>query len=125
LDDVLRAVGAGDYGEVPVYLAEEDVLRTITGFHLHRGALAAMHRPQLPPVADVVRRARRIAILEGLVDHTNVGACLRSAAAMGLDAVLVTPTCADPLYRRSVRVSMRSEERRVGKECIERWRHEQ
>jgi len=106
LDDVLRAVGAGDYGEVPVYLAEEDVLRTITGFHLHRGALAAMHRPQLPPVADVVRRARRIAILEGLVDHTNVGACFRSAAAMGLDAVLVTPTCADPLYRRSVRVSM-------------------
>ena len=106
LDDVLRAVGAGDYGEVPVYLAEEDVLRTITGFHLHRGALAAMHRPQLPPVADVLRSARRIAILEGLVDHTNVGACFRSAAAMGVDAVLVTPTCADPLYRRSVRVSM-------------------
>ena len=106
LDDVLREVGAGDYGQVPVYLAEEDVLRTITGFHLHRGALAAMHRPQLPPVADAVAGARRVAILEGLVDHTNVGACFRSAAAMGVDAILVTPTCADPLYRRSVRVSM-------------------
>src|SRR5690625_2231799 len=106
LDDVLRAVGAGDYGEVPVSLAAADVLRTITGFHLHRGALAALHRPQLPPVADAVAGARRVAVLEGLVDHTNVGACFRSAAAMGVDAILVTPTCADPLYRRSVRVSM-------------------
>lgn len=108
LDGLLREVGAGEYGEIPVYLAEEDLLESITGFHLHRGALAAMHRPLLPPVADLLAGAgrSRIAILEGLVDHTNVGACFRSAAAMGVDAVLVTPTCADPLYRRSVRVSM-------------------
>ncbi|HIZ34619.1 MAG TPA: RNA methyltransferase [Candidatus Ruania gallistercoris] len=108
LEDLLQQVGAGEHGEIPVYLAEEDVLRTITGFHLHRGALAAMHRPVLPEVADLLPGTgrSRVAILEGLVDHTNVGACFRSAAAMGVDAVLVTPTCADPLYRRSVRVSM-------------------
>ncbi|SED92289.1 TrmH family RNA methyltransferase [Ruania alba] len=125
LQDLLREVGAGEHGEIPVYLAEEDLLRTITGFHLHRGALAAMHRPELPPVADVVDhtkvngsnvrerpspaanlRRSRIAILDSLVDHTNVGACFRSAAAMGVDAVLVTPRCADPLYRRAIRVSM-------------------
>ncbi|KSW28939.1 RNA methyltransferase [Cellulomonas sp. B6] len=97
---------------VPVYLADEPVLEAITGFHVHRGALAAMHRPALPPVADVLARARagagarRVAVLEDVVDHTNVGAAFRSAAALGVDAVLVTPRCADPLYRRSVRVSM-------------------
>ena len=68
--------------------------------------LAAVHRPQLPSVADVVAGARRVAVLEDIVDHTNVGAIFRSAAALGVDAVLVTPRCADPLYRRSVRVSM-------------------
>ena len=84
----------------------------ITGFHLHRGALAAMHRPELPSVADVLagarggQGARRVAVLEDIVDHTNVGAIFRSAAGLGVDAVLVTPSCADPLYRRSVRVSM-------------------
>lgn len=92
--------------EVPVYVAPEDVLEQLTGFHLHRGALAAMHRPALEPVSQVVADARRVAILENIVDHTNVGAAFRSAAALGVDAVLVTPRCADPLYRRSVRVSM-------------------
>ncbi|MDC7121389.1 RNA methyltransferase [Cellulomonas fimi] len=97
---------------VPVYVAEEAVLEAITGFHVHRGALAAMHRPPLAPVADVLAGARdgagarRVAVLEDVVDHTNVGAAFRSAAALGVDAVLVTPRCADPLYRRSVRVSM-------------------
>jgi tRNA G18 (ribose-2'-O)-methylase SpoU len=96
----------------PVYLADEAVLRQITGFHLHRGALAAMHRPELPSVHDLVTSARggagarRVAVLEDIVDHTNVGAIFRSAAALGIDAVLVSPRCADPLYRRSVRVSM-------------------
>lgn len=97
---------------VPVYVAEEPVLEAITGFHVHRGALAAMHRPALPSVESVLRGARggagarRVAVLEDVVDHTNVGAAFRSAAALGVDAVLVTPRCADPLYRRSVRVSM-------------------
>ncbi len=97
---------------VPVYVAEEPVLEAITGFHVHRGALAAMHRPVLPSVGSVLRGARggagarRVAVLEDIVDHTNVGAAFRSAAALGVDAVLVTPRCADPLYRRSVRVSM-------------------
>jgi tRNA G18 (ribose-2'-O)-methylase SpoU len=97
---------------VPVYVAEPPVLEAITGFHVHRGALAAMHRPPLPSVADVLAAARggagarRVAVLEDVVDHTNVGAAFRSAAALGVDAVLVTPRCADPLYRRSVRVSM-------------------
>lgn len=98
--------GADDGGEVPVFVAEEPVLHEITGFHLHRGALAAMHRPELPDLARVVDGARRIAIFDGMVDHTNLGAAFRSAAALGVDAVLVTPTSADPLYRRSVRVSM-------------------
>ncbi|MCC2308673.1 RNA methyltransferase [Cellulomonas sp. zg-Y338] len=101
-----------DGTRVPVYVAEPDVLEAITGFHVHRGALAAMHRPVLPSVEDVLRGARdgsgarRVAVLEDIVDHTNVGAAFRSAAALGVDAVLVTPRCADPLYRRSVRVSM-------------------
>ena len=101
-----------DGTRVPVYVAEPDVLEAITGFHVHRGALAAMHRPVLPSVENVLRGARdgsgarRVAVLEDIVDHTNVGAAFRSAAALGVDAVLVTPRCADPLYRRSVRVSM-------------------
>lgn len=104
--------GDPEGGPVPVYVAEESVLESITGFHLHRGALAAMNRPALAPVSELLAAARggegarRAAILEDLVDHTNVGAAFRSAAALGMDAVLVTPRCADPLYRRSVRVSM-------------------
>ncbi|MBT0995274.1 RNA methyltransferase [Cellulomonas sp. DKR-3] len=97
---------ASDEPAVPVYVADEPVLEAITGFHVHRGALAAMHRPALPALADVLAGARRVAVLEDVVDHTNVGAAFRSAAALGVDAVLVTPRCADPLYRRSVRVSM-------------------
>ncbi|MFD6445272.1 TrmH family RNA methyltransferase [Promicromonospora sp. NPDC060204] len=96
----------------PVYVAEEPLLKEITGFHLHRGALAAMHRPPLPSVHELLAGARggagarRVAVLEDVVDHTNVGAAFRSAAALGVDAVLVSPRCSDPLYRRSVRVSM-------------------
>jgi tRNA G18 (ribose-2'-O)-methylase SpoU len=82
------------------------VLQRLTGYHLHRGALAAMHRPRLPSVDQVTAGARRIVVLEDIVDHTNVGAIFRSVAGLGADAVLVTPRCADPLYRRSVRVSM-------------------
>jgi len=101
-DLVQRAVAEG----APVYVMDPAVAREMTGFHLHRGAIAAMHRPVLPPVQDVLDGARRVAVLEDIVDHTNVGAIFRSAAALGVDAVLVTPRCADPLYRRSVRVSM-------------------
>ena len=96
--------------DVPVYVADEPLLEQITGFHLHRGALAAMHRPALPSVRELLTGlpggGRRVVVLEDVVDHTNVGAAFRAAAALGVDAVLVTPRCADPLYRRSVRVSM-------------------
>lgn len=95
-----------DQPDVPVYIADPDILRTVTGFEMHRGALAAMHRPALAPVAEVLAGARRVVVIEDVVDHTNVGAIFRSAAGLGADAVLVTPRCADPLYRRSVRVSM-------------------
>ncbi|MGP9536969.1 TrmH family RNA methyltransferase [Brachybacterium sp. AOP43-C2-M15] len=94
------------FPEAPVFVGEESLLEQLTGFHLHRGALAAMQRPELPSVAEVLAGARTVAVLEDIVDHTNVGAMFRSAAALGVDAVLVTPQCADPLYRRSIRVSM-------------------
>jgi tRNA G18 (ribose-2'-O)-methylase SpoU len=92
--------------DVPCYVAPPQVLEELTGFHLHRGALAAMHRPEPVPVAELLRNATRVFVLEDIVDHTNVGAIFRSAAALGADAVLISPRCADPLYRRSVRVSM-------------------
>ena len=92
--------------DAPVFVAQKDVLEEITGYHVHRGALAAMHRPTLPTLAELVRDARLVVVLEGIVDHTNVGAIFRSAAGLGADAVVVSPTCADPLYRRSVKVSM-------------------
>jgi tRNA G18 (ribose-2'-O)-methylase SpoU len=91
---------------VPVYVGTPEVLEAVTGFVMHRGALASMHRPALPSVAELLRDARRVVVLEDIVDHTNVGAIFRAVAGMGADAVLVTPRCADPLYRRSVRVSM-------------------
>lgn len=111
------AADGGRAEPVPVFVAEEPVLREVTGFHLHRGALAAMHRPELPTVEEILDvparepapgrpRRRRLVVLEDIVDHTNVGAIFRSAAAMGAHGVLVSPSCADPLYRRSVRVSM-------------------
>lgn len=92
--------------DVPVFVGEEPVLEQLTGFHLHRGALASMQRPVLADASTLLTQARRVVVLDGLVDHTNVGAAFRSVAGIGADAVLVTKTCADPLYRRSVRVSM-------------------
>ena len=92
--------------EVPVFVAPHDELAKLTGFELTRGALGAFKRPALPSVAEAVAGARRIAVLEDITNHTNVGAIFRSAAALGVDAVLVTPACYDPLYRRAVRVSM-------------------
>jgi tRNA G18 (ribose-2'-O)-methylase SpoU len=92
--------------DVPIYVGSGELLETLTGYNLHRGALAAMHRPALAPVEQVVAGARRIVVLEDIVDHTNVGAIFRAVAGLGADAVLITPRCADPLYRRSVRVSM-------------------
>lgn len=113
LDKLIEAAtGARDGADVPVFVADEHVLEQMTGFHLHRGALAAMQRPVLPSLDGLLATARsgeparRVVVLENLVDHTNVGAAFRSAAALGVDAVLVTPQCADPLYRRAVRVSM-------------------
>ena len=90
----------------PCYVTEDALTQQITGFHLHRGVIASMHRPPLPRLSEVVDAARVIVVLEGLTNHTNVGAIFRSAAALGVDAVVVTPDCADPLYRRAVRVSM-------------------
>ncbi|MEL5989913.1 TrmH family RNA methyltransferase [Microbacterium phosphatis] len=92
--------------DVPVYVVPADVAEGVTGYDVHRGVLASMHRPETPSVADVLAGARLAVILEDIVDHTNVGAAFRAAAGLGADAVLVTPRCADPLYRRSVRVSM-------------------
>ncbi len=91
---------------IPIYVAEEEQLTQLTGFSMHRGAIAAMERPALPELDKVLSKARTVLILEDLVDHTNVGAAIRSAAAMGFDAILTSPHCADPLYRRAVRVSM-------------------
>lgn len=91
---------------IPVYAASPEQLKRLTGYRLHRGALAAMKRWSLPSVEEVCRGARRVAVMENIVDHTNVGALMRSAAALDVDAVLVTPSCGDPLYRRAARVSM-------------------
>jgi len=99
LADVLQA-------DVPAYLVGPEVLHGTTGFPVHRGALASFARKALPAVADVLAGADRVVVLEDLADHTNVGAVVRSAAALGWDAVLVTPGCADPLYRRAIRTSM-------------------
>ena len=93
-------------GDIPVYTADTDLLTKITGFHLTRGALCAMRRRHLPSIDEVCKNAKRIAILENVVNPTNVGAIFRSAAALHIDAVLLTPACSDPLYRRASRVSM-------------------
>ena len=93
-------------GDIPVYTADRELLAQLTGYPLTRGVLCAMRRPRLPGVEELCAGARRVAVLESIVDPTNVGAIFRSAAALNMDAVLVTPTCCDPLYRRAVRVSM-------------------
>ena len=91
---------------VPVYTAQMDVLTQLTGYQLTRGLLCAMKRPKLPEVKAILKNAQRIAVLEEIMNPTNIGAIFRSAAALGMDAVLLTPGCSDPLYRRSARVSM-------------------
>lgn len=93
-------------GDIPIYTAEFEVLTQLTGFQLTRGALCAMHRPKLPTVEEVCAGTRRIAILENVMNPTNVGAIFRSAAALNIDAILLTSACSNPLYRRAVRVSM-------------------
>jgi tRNA G18 (ribose-2'-O)-methylase SpoU len=100
LDDLARGFPG------PVYVVSPEVARELTGYRVHRGALASMRRRPLPPAASVVAGAQRIAVLEDIVDHTNVGAIFRCVAALGFDAVVLAPRCADPLYRRAVRVSM-------------------
>ncbi|RKN12692.1 TrmH family RNA methyltransferase [Streptomyces radicis] len=92
--------------DAPVYVVSPALAERVTGFHVHRGALASMHRTPLPEPGDLLATARRLVVLEAVNDHTNVGAVFRSAAALGMDAVLLSPDCADPLYRRSVKVSM-------------------
>ena len=92
--------------DAPVYQASYEVLEAVTGFHVHRGALASFSRLPLPPAAEVLAAAERVLLLEDVNNHTNLGAVFRSAAGLGMDAVLLSPTCCDPLYRRAVRVSM-------------------
>lgn len=103
---MLRASDAAEPTEIEVYVGPPALVNGVTGYRVHRGFLAAVHRPAPRSVAAVIEAADRILILEDLVDHTNVGAAFRSAAALGFDAVLLSPRCADPLYRRSVKVSM-------------------
>lgn len=94
--------------DLPVYTGDRQLLSTLTGYTLTRGVLCAMHRPQLPSIDEVCREARRVVVIDGVTDTTNIGAIFRSAAALGIDAVLLTPTACDPLNRRAVRVSMGS-----------------
>lgn len=93
-------------GDIPVYTSTLDILTQLTGFKLTRGVLCAMYRPPQPTVEEICRNAKRVAVLENIMNPTNLGAIFRSAAALGIDGVLLTPACTDPLYRRSVRVSM-------------------
>src|SRR5688572_21576495 len=100
LSDVL------DRSDAPCYVVSEALAEQVTGFHVHRGALASMRRRPLPALDEVLAGARTVLVLEDIVDHTNVGAILRSGAALDVDAVLLSPRCADPLYRRAVKVAM-------------------
>lgn len=100
LDDVLAR------SDGPCYVLSESLIEQVTGFHVHRGALASLHRRALPAMEEVLTGARSVLVLEDIVDHTNVGAIFRSGAALGFDAVLLAPRCADPLYRRSIKVGM-------------------
>lgn len=101
-----KRVGQVPAVDAPVYAAAPAVLQALTGFHVHRGILASFHRRPAREASEVLAAATRVAILEDVNNHTNIGAVFRGAAALGMDAVLLSPTCADPLYRRSVRVSM-------------------
>ena len=103
LDGLADVLGRTD---APCYVVSEAMAEEVTGFHVHRGALASLHRRPLPEVDEVLAGARSVLVLEDLVDHTNVGAVFRSGAALGFDAVLLSPRCADPLYRRAVKVGM-------------------
>lgn len=103
VDDALEAIGER---EIPVFSGPPSMLEELTGYVLHRGLIASMHRPVLPSVDSLLASARRVVILENVADPTNVGAIFRSVGAIGADAVLVTPRCSDPLYRRAIRVSM-------------------
>lgn len=103
---IIERIGKLPGETIPVFTASEDVLRKLTGFPLTRGCLCAMERRELPSVQETIKDASRIAILEEVVNPTNVGAIFRSAAALGMDAVLLTHGCSDPLYRRAIRVSM-------------------
>jgi tRNA G18 (ribose-2'-O)-methylase SpoU len=94
------------FDQCDIFVGSSELLEQLTGFEVHRGALASMQRPPLPDVSDLLAHAHRVVVLEDIVDHTNVGAIFRAVAGLGADAVLITPRCADPLYRRSVRVSM-------------------
>lgn len=105
---LLPSISDNDFGDIAVFIGSHDVLEELTGFHVHRGALAEMVRPPMPSIESVLDTAKRVVVLENIVDHTNVGAIFRAAAGLGVDAILVTPECADPLYRRSIRVSMGS-----------------
>ena len=105
---LLPSISDNDFGDIDVFIGSHDVLEELTGFHVHRGALAEMVRPPTPSIESVLDKAKRVVVLENIVDHTNVGAIFRAAAGLGIDAILVTPECADPLYRRSIRVSMGS-----------------
>ena len=100
LSDVLERTDA------PCYVVSETLAAEVSGFHVHRGALASLQRRPLPTVADVLEGARTVVVLEDVVDHTNVGAIFRSAAALGVDGILLSPRCADPLYRRAIKVAM-------------------
>ena len=104
--DRLSEYPSDDPKGFPIYVAERNVLTSLTGFELTRGALCAFRRPKETPLSELLSDARRVAVLEEVTDSTNIGALFRSAAALGIDAVLVTPTCCDPLCRRAVRVSM-------------------
>lgn len=104
LEDIEPLVSSFD--DCVIYVGSSELLQALTGFEMHRGALASMHRPELPSLSDLLGDAKRVVVLEDIVDHTNVGAIFRAVAGLGADAVLITPRCADPLYRRSVRVSM-------------------
>ena len=103
VDDVLALVGDRD---IPIFTGPGELLEELTGYVLHRGIIASMHRPALPSVSTLIASAKRIVVLENVADPTNVGAIFRSVAAIGADAVLVTPRCSDPFYRRAIRVSM-------------------